>query len=158
MVDGKKRVERIPEEWVEQIRPLVEQGREFKRRYCRGLRRQRATAGALASTVHEEEAPEEMSGPRLNLRVGLFWLTMGLTLNQETSDRVSEASFRRAWAATRRATVGAASNTNDAVGNRTKPFADNCAAPPCPSGLTVPVANSTSLKSTSAMSLACPIY
>jgi hypothetical protein len=30
MVDGKKRVERIPEEWVEQIRPLVEQGREFK--------------------------------------------------------------------------------------------------------------------------------
>src|SRR5260370_13392405 len=30
MVDGKKRVERIPEEWVEQIRPLVEQGRELK--------------------------------------------------------------------------------------------------------------------------------
>ena len=30
MVDGKKRVERIPDEWVEQIRPLVEQGREFK--------------------------------------------------------------------------------------------------------------------------------
>jgi len=30
MVDGKKRVERIPEEWVEQIRPLVEQGRNFK--------------------------------------------------------------------------------------------------------------------------------
>src|SRR5260370_22839156 len=27
MVDGKKRVERIPAEWVEQIRPLVEQGR-----------------------------------------------------------------------------------------------------------------------------------
>ena len=30
MVAGKKRVERIPDEWVEQIRPLVEQGREFK--------------------------------------------------------------------------------------------------------------------------------
>ncbi len=30
MVDGKKRVERIPEEWVKQIRPLVEEGREFK--------------------------------------------------------------------------------------------------------------------------------
>jgi hypothetical protein len=29
-VDGKKRVERIPDEWVEQIRPLVEQGGEFK--------------------------------------------------------------------------------------------------------------------------------
>jgi hypothetical protein len=29
-VDGRKRVERIPDEWVEQIRPLVEQGREFK--------------------------------------------------------------------------------------------------------------------------------
>ena len=27
---GKKHVERIPDEWVEQIRPLVEQGREFK--------------------------------------------------------------------------------------------------------------------------------
>lgn len=30
MVEGQKRVERIPDEWVEQIRPLVEQGREFK--------------------------------------------------------------------------------------------------------------------------------
>ena len=30
MVDGKKRVERIPDDWVEQIRPLVEQGREYK--------------------------------------------------------------------------------------------------------------------------------
>ena len=30
MVDGKKRVERIPDEWVKQIRPLVDQGREFK--------------------------------------------------------------------------------------------------------------------------------
>jgi hypothetical protein len=30
MVQGTKRVERIPDEWVEQIRPLVEQGREFK--------------------------------------------------------------------------------------------------------------------------------
>ena len=29
-VDGRKRVERIPDEWVEQIRPLVEQVREFK--------------------------------------------------------------------------------------------------------------------------------
>jgi hypothetical protein len=29
-VNGKKRVERIPDEWVEQIRPLVEQGRQFK--------------------------------------------------------------------------------------------------------------------------------
>lgn len=29
-VDGRKRVERIPDEWVEQIRPLVKQGREFK--------------------------------------------------------------------------------------------------------------------------------
>ena len=31
MVDGKKRVERIPDDWVEEIRPLVERGREFKR-------------------------------------------------------------------------------------------------------------------------------
>ena len=30
MVNGKRRVERIPDEWIEQIRPLVEQGREFK--------------------------------------------------------------------------------------------------------------------------------
>ena len=30
MEDGKKRVERLPDECVEQIRPLVEQGREFK--------------------------------------------------------------------------------------------------------------------------------
>jgi hypothetical protein len=30
MVDGKKHVEHIPEEWMEQIRPLVQQGRQFK--------------------------------------------------------------------------------------------------------------------------------
>lgn len=30
MVDGKKRVERIPTEWVEEIRPLVLEGREYK--------------------------------------------------------------------------------------------------------------------------------
>lgn len=30
MVEGKKRVERIPDEWVEQLQPLVAQGRQFK--------------------------------------------------------------------------------------------------------------------------------
>jgi len=30
MVDGRKCVERIPDEWVEEIRPFVEQGREVK--------------------------------------------------------------------------------------------------------------------------------
>jgi len=30
MVRGKKRVERIPNEWVEEVRSLVEGGREFK--------------------------------------------------------------------------------------------------------------------------------
>jgi len=30
MADGKRHVERIPDDWVEQIRPMVEQGREFK--------------------------------------------------------------------------------------------------------------------------------
>lgn len=30
MVDGKKRVESIPEDWVEEIRPLVLAGREYK--------------------------------------------------------------------------------------------------------------------------------
>ena len=30
MVNGKRRVEFIPNDWVEEIRPLVEQGREFK--------------------------------------------------------------------------------------------------------------------------------
>ena len=30
MVDGKKRVEWIPAEWVEELQPLVAQGREFK--------------------------------------------------------------------------------------------------------------------------------
>jgi len=30
MVNGKKRVERIPNEWVEELRSLVEAGREFK--------------------------------------------------------------------------------------------------------------------------------
>jgi len=30
MVAGKRHVEPIPQEWVEEIRPLVEQGREFR--------------------------------------------------------------------------------------------------------------------------------
>lgn len=30
MVDGKKRVEPIPADWVEEIRPLVVEGREYK--------------------------------------------------------------------------------------------------------------------------------
>jgi Family of unknown function (DUF6788) len=30
MAGGKKRVERIPQEWVEEVQPLVEAGREFK--------------------------------------------------------------------------------------------------------------------------------
>ena len=30
MVGGKKRVERIPDEWVEQVQGLVKAGREFK--------------------------------------------------------------------------------------------------------------------------------
>jgi hypothetical protein len=30
MVSGKKHVQAIPSEWVEELRPLVEQGREFK--------------------------------------------------------------------------------------------------------------------------------
>jgi hypothetical protein len=30
MVDGKKRVERIPAEWVEELRPLVLEGRAYK--------------------------------------------------------------------------------------------------------------------------------
>ena len=31
MVEGKKRVERIPAEWVDEVRRRVEEGREFKR-------------------------------------------------------------------------------------------------------------------------------
>ncbi len=31
MVDGKKHVERIPEDWVEEVRPLLERGRELKK-------------------------------------------------------------------------------------------------------------------------------
>jgi hypothetical protein len=30
MVGGKKRVERIPNEWVDEVRQRVEQGREFR--------------------------------------------------------------------------------------------------------------------------------
>lgn len=30
MLDGKKMVEWIPKEWVEELRPLVDEGREYK--------------------------------------------------------------------------------------------------------------------------------
>ena len=40
---------------------------------CVGIRAPgHRAAGAVASTVHEEEAQEEMSGPRLSLGVGLI--------------------------------------------------------------------------------------
>jgi hypothetical protein len=54
-------------------KPLVRcHGREFKDAIAEIFRRRCSAAGALASTVHEEEAQKEMSGPRFNLRVGLF--------------------------------------------------------------------------------------
>jgi hypothetical protein len=31
MVEGKKRVERVPDDWVEEVRRRVEEGRDFKR-------------------------------------------------------------------------------------------------------------------------------
>lgn len=37
MVDGKKRVERIPSDWVEQVRRRVEQGRAFKKAWSEVL-------------------------------------------------------------------------------------------------------------------------
>jgi len=50
----------------------VDHGREFKDAVVEVFAAKCSTAGALASTVHEEEAQKEMSGPRFNLRVGLF--------------------------------------------------------------------------------------
>ncbi len=38
MVDGKKRVERIPEEWVAEVQCRVDEGREFKRALAEILR------------------------------------------------------------------------------------------------------------------------
>src|SRR5439155_25088513 len=50
MVNGKKRVERIPDDWVEQIRPLVEPRVQGRGRG--GLRGERTVVGAMAATVH----------------------------------------------------------------------------------------------------------
>ncbi len=52
MVDGEKRVEWIPEEWVEEIRPLVEQGREFKQAVAKVL----ATNAELLALWRKESA------------------------------------------------------------------------------------------------------
>ena len=71
MVDGRKRVERIPHEWVEQIRPLVEQGREFKDAVAEVFAANAQLLALWRRTVHEKEAEKEMSGPRLSPRVGL---------------------------------------------------------------------------------------
>jgi hypothetical protein len=53
MVNGKKRVERIPDEWVEQIRPLVEQGREFKDAVAEVL----AANAQLLTMYRQQSAP-----------------------------------------------------------------------------------------------------
>jgi Family of unknown function (DUF6788) len=54
MVNGKRRVERIPDDWVEQIRPLVEQGREFKDAVAEVF----AANGQLLTLRRQEETKE----------------------------------------------------------------------------------------------------
>ena len=49
MVAGKKRVERIPDAWVADVRRRVEAGRAFKRSGGGGVRGQCATAGLVAT-------------------------------------------------------------------------------------------------------------
>ena len=52
MVDGKKHVERIPTEWVEQVRDRVEQGRAFKKAWSEVLT---ANANLLVLKRHQRD-------------------------------------------------------------------------------------------------------
>ena len=63
MVDGKKRVERIPDDWVEQIRPLVEQGREFKDAVAEVF-----AANAQLLTLRRQEETKEAKKKRATKR------------------------------------------------------------------------------------------
>jgi hypothetical protein len=59
MVDGKKHVERIPDEWVQEIQPLVEQGREFKDAVAELL-----TANAQLLTLWRQQSTPKRSRSR----------------------------------------------------------------------------------------------
>jgi len=52
MVDGKKHVERIPTEWVEQVRVRVEAGRAFKKAWSEVLT---ANAKLLVLKRHQQD-------------------------------------------------------------------------------------------------------
>src|SRR5216110_419755 len=70
MANGKRRVEWIPNEWVEDP-PTGRAGTRVQRSHRRGFRCQCATAGALASALHEEGAQEEDVNGRSSFRAGL---------------------------------------------------------------------------------------
>ena len=73
MVDGKKRVEHIPEEWVEQIRPTgSSKDGEFKDAVAEIFAANAQLLALWRLTVEEEEGQEEVSGRRLCWRVGFF--------------------------------------------------------------------------------------
>jgi hypothetical protein len=59
MVDGKKHVQHVPQEWVEQIRPLVEQGREFKDAVTEVF-----AANAQLLTLWRQQSTAKRSKPR----------------------------------------------------------------------------------------------
>jgi hypothetical protein len=63
MVNGKRRVERIPDDWVEQIRPLVEQGREFKDAVAEVF-----AANAQLLTLRRQEETKEAKKKRAKKR------------------------------------------------------------------------------------------
>lgn len=55
MVAGKRRVEPIPQEWVEQIQPLVEQGRQLKDAVAEVL----ATNAQLLTLYRKQSSPNK---------------------------------------------------------------------------------------------------
>jgi hypothetical protein len=63
MAGGKRHVERIPDDWVEQIRPLVEQGREFKDAVAEVF-----AANAQLLTLRRQEETKEAKKKRAKKR------------------------------------------------------------------------------------------
>ena len=68
MVKGEKRVERIPDEWVEQIRPLVEHGREFKDAVAEVLAANAQLLALWRRQSTPQEAQEAVNRPLLDLQ------------------------------------------------------------------------------------------
>jgi hypothetical protein len=64
MVDGKKKVEWVPKEWVEELRPLVTKGREYKGAVAELFAINAQLFGLWRKQQRQKKKPSKQSRPK----------------------------------------------------------------------------------------------